>query len=351
MDLADALRGAGKTTETLALPDGGSILILPHGGRVLGLFTAGNGGNLFWTNPALSAADSARAFYESGEWQNSGGDRTWLAPEADFFFPDFPSTARYWQQRGLDPGDYQVVRVPDGLRLVNRFEGVLSRSRQKLGLIISKTVTPAADPLRHERDLPRSGDIAYAGYTLRTSLDVAGVEGPDFPPVGLWNLVQMPHGGDMLVPTYSKAEPRLLFGSIPPGDLETGGHLIRYRMRAAGDHKIGVRAVATTGRVGYLYSSGSLWTLVVRNFLVDPSGEYVDVPWTDTEDFGYSFQACSIHSAMGRFSEMEYHVPAVGRGTGRVRCEDTSRIWAYRGARDPVFEAARRLVTPEIRDS
>ena len=46
--------------------------------------------NFLWTNSALNSAESARAYYASDDWQNSGGDRTWLAPELDFFFPKFP---------------------------------------------------------------------------------------------------------------------------------------------------------------------------------------------------------------------------------------------------------------------
>ena len=46
----------------------------------------------------------AAAFFAGDQWHNSGGDRTWLAPEVDFFFPNFPRTDVYWQPRQLDPG-------------------------------------------------------------------------------------------------------------------------------------------------------------------------------------------------------------------------------------------------------
>jgi hypothetical protein len=351
--LKRVLSAVGKPVETLALSDGGTALILPHGGRVLGLFARGSDENFFWTHPALGSDDSAGAFYRSGEWQNSGGDRTWLAPEADFFFPDFPDTGKYFQPRALDPGDFHLSGIPDGIRLVNRFECTLSRSKRKVDLILAKSVTPAPNPLRYERDLPASSDIEYAGYNLRTSLDVLGADAAEAPPIGLWNLLQMPHGGDMLVPVYSRIEPRVLFGSVviengPDDGLTAGDRLIRWRMRAAGDHKIGVRAVDTTGRAGYLYPAGRRWALIVRNFFVDPSGEYVDVPWTDTGDLGYSVQACGVNSAMGRFSELEYHVPAVGRGTGRTRCEDVCGTWAFRGPREPILAIARRLLSPDV---
>jgi len=61
-------------------------------------------------------------------------------------------------------------------------------------------------------------------------------------------------------------------------------------MRAVGEHKLGFRAVDLTGRVGYMYPAGDQAALVVRNFAVNPSGEYVDVPWTEEANLGFAGQ-------------------------------------------------------------
>jgi hypothetical protein len=166
--------------------------------------------------------------------------------------------------------------------------------------------------------------------------------------VGLWNLLQLPHGGDMWIPTYSKSQPNVIMGSVSADDLAVGERLIQYRMRSSGEDKIGIRAVATAGRVGYLYRTGDLSALVVRNFFVNPSGEYVDVPWDNTGDFGYSTQACNIKSHQGPFSELEYHSPAIGSGTGRTRCVDESQVWAFRGPSPNIQLIAQTLLSPEI---
>src|SRR5258707_13738349 len=108
--LVRTLGDVGKPTETWISPDGTRILVLPYGGRVLGLFPPGDEENLFWTHTALNDAEAARRFYQGEQWHNSGGERTWLAPEVDFFFPDYPHLGRYWQQRALDPGSYEVSR-------------------------------------------------------------------------------------------------------------------------------------------------------------------------------------------------------------------------------------------------
>lgn len=345
--LLAVLKAVDKPVEAVATPDGSTVLMLPYGGRVLGLFSPGSEENFYWTHPALESPESARAFYASKDWHNSGGDRTWLAPEVDIFLPNYPDTARYWQPRELDPGKYQVVKDKHGFELVNRLSLKLSRSGEEVDLLMAKSVGPAANPLRYERELDLSG-VEYAGYTQYTRLELVDGSAANKPPIGLWNLVQMPHGGDLLIPTFHKAQPTIWFGEVSPQDLIVKDHLIRYRMRAQGEHKLGVRAVATTGRVGYLSGGGDSCSLIVRNFTVNPSGEYVDTPWKEPGDLGYSTQACNVNSALGAFSELEYHIPAIGGKSGRDRCDDTAQVWAFRGPEKKVRAAARCLLSPDI---
>lgn len=339
--LLDVLEAAGKPAHVVTAPDGSEVVVLPYGGRVLGLFANGSAENFYWTHHALRSADTAKAFYASRDWHNSGGDRTWVAPEVDVFLPNFPSREKYFQPRELDPGNYRVAGAGDGLRLVNRFTLTLSRSRKQVELEIAKSFGPAPNPLRHERGgMP--ADVEYAGYTQHTSLAIVG--GDRSSPVGLWNLVQMPHGGDLLIPTFSRNEPKVVFGNIPAQDLVVDDRLVRYRMRQAGEHKIALRAAAATGRVGYLLGQGERWALVIRNFVVNPSGEYVDVPWDDPSDLGYSTQACNVNSGLGRFAELEYHIPAIGGNTGRTRANDAAQVWAFRGPQQSILTITRRLV-------
>ncbi|HUZ47921.1 MAG TPA: DUF6786 family protein [Terriglobia bacterium] len=346
-ELVETLREAGKPTEVFQSSDGSTALILPYGARILGLFSPGSQENFYWTHPALDSPETARAFYAGEQWHNSGGDRTWLAPEIDFFFPDFPSLDRYWQQRELDPGHYQVVRKDGGLELVNEFSATVSRTKQQVAMRLSKALNPAPNPLRYEPGFKEIQDIEYAGYTLHTRLELIGKSKDDAVRVGLWNLLQMPHGGELWVPTYQRAEARVIMGSVSPEDLVVTDHLLRYKMRAAGEHKIGIRGVATTGRVGYVYETGGHSALIVRNFFVNPSGEYVDVPWDELSNQGFSTQACNIHSQLGSFSELEYHVPAIGSGTGLHRCHDVSQVWAYRGSQKQIQRVTSSLLAPE----
>jgi len=341
-DLTASLEGAGKPTRAILAADGGRILLLPHGGRVIGLFAAGDDENFYWTHPALESAAAARNFYAGGEWENSGGDRTWIAPELDIFFPRYPDLdpSGYFQPRQLDPGCYRVEECDGAPELVSRLSLDLYRSKGRVDLEVRKRVTPAANPLRHETDPADAGRVRYAGYSQRTSLAITGGQGR----VGRCSLLQMPHGGKMIIPTYSRSEPRLYFGSIPAADLEVSGRAVRWRMHARGAHKIGVRAVAAAGRAGYCYGSGERASLVIRNFKVDPSGEYADAPAEQPHEPGDAVQACSVDNAMGSFSELEYHVPAIGGGTGRLHCEDVSEVWAFRGPRAALDRIREKLL-------
>jgi hypothetical protein len=339
--LLEVLAAAGKPAHVVTNQDGTEVVLLPYGGRVLGLFAKGSEENFYWTHPALRTVATAKAFYAGNDWHNSGGDRTWLAPEVDVFLPDYPSRDKYFQPRELDPGNYGVSGAGATLRLVNRLTLTLSRSRKQVEFEIAKSLAPAPNPLRHERGgMP--ADVQYAGYTQHTSLAIVG--GDRTSPVGLWNLVQMPHGGELLLPTFSRSEPRLVFGNIPAADLAVDDRLVRYRMRQAGEHKIALRAAAATGRVGYLFQQGGRWALVIRNFIVNPSGDYVDVPWDDPSDLGYSTQACNVNSGLGQFSELEYHIPAIGGNTGRIRCDDATQVWAFRGPEQSILNITRCLV-------
>ena len=343
--LLNTLQAVGKAAQAYESPDGTRLLLLPYGARILGLYAPGSQRNFLWTNPDLKDAGTAKALFESDGWRNTGGDRTWLTPELDIFFPNYPNTDTHWAPRQLDADDYEVLKTVNGIGMSKRMTIDLARPKQSIELQLTKFVSPAPNPLRHERDAGQLMAIPYAGYTLKTSIELQDLRALELGQVGIWNLLQMPHGGDILVPTYAKTNPTVLFGNIPAEDLIAKDHLLTFRIRAAGEHKIAVRAVATTGRAGYLYQTGDEWAIVIRNSFVNPSGEYVDCPKSDPDDLGYSFHAVNVDSALGKFCEMEYHVPAIGKELFFHRSVDVSQVWAYRGAKEQIKAIARRLLS------
>jgi hypothetical protein len=290
------------------------------------------------------AADSARELYESERWHNSGGDRTWLAPERDFFYPKFPVTTPYVQPKQFDAGQFRVAADDQQATIRTEFMLRSYRAAADLPLSLTKTVSFADDPLRQNSSPLAASDLEFAGFRLRTSLVVQGPIAAGAW-VGIWNLLQLPGGGELFAPTNFRSEPTIFFGDIPQGDLKVEPKLVRYRMQAPGEQKICISALAATGRLGYVLQEGENWVLVVRSFDVDPAGAYPDVWPERPDDDGYAVQACNINASyLGYFAEMEYHAPAIGANTREPRSDDTSLVWAYRGSRADICAAAQILL-------
>jgi hypothetical protein len=321
---------------------------------VLGLFARGDEENFLWTHASLAASKTASAFFASTAWHNSGGDRTWLSPEIDVFFPNYPRLDRYWQPRELDPGRYRTDDRKGILTLKTLVRLRLSRTGEVARFALAKKYAPAPDPLRHER-MPKAGPLRYAGYTQTVTLTSLKSDHRHHSHVSLWSLLQLPHGGDLIIPTYGRASVEVFMGSVSRSALTVRKGLTRWSMKARGEHKISVRAPGCTGRVGYLRRSSSRrWDLVVRNFQVNPSGHYPEVPWHRPSEVGHCVQACNVNSALGRFSELEYHAPAITTGTTMTApllhpyCHDSSQVWAYRGTPISIRQAAISLLGDSI---
>ena len=361
--LKGSLTKAGKRTELFETGDGTRLLLLPYGARVVGLFGPADDESLYWANPALGSAKTARALFARSGWHNTGGDRTWLAPELDVFFCDHPKAETYWQPRQLDMSDYEVHRVDGGISMARPMSIHLGRTDCDVPLKLSKWLGPAANPLRRERDLARRlAGVQYAGYTQRTVLEIAdgarraksggsaaqGGQHAGQPRLGLWNLIQLPPGGELFVPLYCRTRPQPCFGAIPERYLTIDDRMLRLKVRFGGSHKISLRAVPVCGRAGYVYRSGDRWSLVVRNLFVNPSGDYIDVQKSDPDDLGYAFQVCRVdETEFGSFFELEYHAPAVGAPPDPARSEDVSQVWSFRGTRGAIRAIAARLLGVE----
>ena len=122
---------------------------------------------------------------------------------------------------------------------------------------------------------------------------------------------------------------------------------MRYKMRSSGGHKIGVKASALKGRAAYLYADGGEASLLIRNFRVNASGDYIDVPSSEPDNFGSAFQACSVDIDSVAFSELEYHVPAVPSSDGNLHSM-MSRSCGFLCTFTADRRVARRLLSEEI---
>ena len=169
--------------------------------------------------------------------------------------------------------------------------------------------------------------------------------------LGIWNLIQLPAGGHIIIPTVRKSYPRDYFDKTGPSHLRVTSRFIYFSLDAKEQHKIGVRASSTIGRMGYMRPlEGERKTLVVRNFLVNPSGEYVDIPWDNRNNSGYAIQCYNDDGNLGSFGEIEYHTPAIGAGTGMTAYQDRSQVWAFAGKEQDINRVCQYLLGTEIGD-
>ncbi|OHB56849.1 MAG: hypothetical protein A2Y12_04410 [Planctomycetes bacterium GWF2_42_9] len=337
--IAGVLKNCWKETVAHKFANGTNLLIMFHGGRLIGFSSAKNDENFLWTNPALKTAVDAKAFYEQQQWRNSGGDRTWLAPELELFFPNYPDLNVYVQPQQLDPGNFLIDTTDDSISVRNKLAVNLYKSKQVVNLAMTKKFTSADNPV------PQI-DIEYAGFTSTTSLEILDSNKYNCANIGLWHLTQLPCGGKMIVPTYQEANPVTIFGELFKKDLSISDNLCLYNVSNEGSCKFSLQAIEITGRAGYVYDNEGSQTLVVRNFFVNPCGLYIDVPFNEPQRTGFAFQVCKINNPQwGNFVELEYHTPAIGSAAGQFECTDVSQTWAFRGEPEKIQKIIKLLLT------
>src|SRR5262249_172694 len=145
----------------------------------------------------------------------------------------------------------------------------LLRTHGQVEARITKRWSPAPNPLRHEPDWQQMQGVTYAGYTQTTELELLAGSSKSAR-VGLWDLRGVPAGGEVLIPTFGRTPPEIYTGTIPAADLHVTDHLVRFETPGDGIRKIGIRACASNGRIGYVWPCGGASALIVCNFAVDP---------------------------------------------------------------------------------
>jgi len=348
-DISAALARHGLSSSELAVDGGGSILVTSAAARVLRL-TGPSGHDFLWLHDAFRGGD-VDGFFAAPGWWNFGGDRTWVAPEAETFISDLSDPwGTYQVPKACDPGAFGLEHNGSFVRVLGDLTLTSFRLGKQAKLSLEKIVRAAPNPLRHVDAAADCMDAEYVGCDQETTLKLLSEPSPGLR-FGLWHLAQVRSVGDMLVPTTGSDRPRDYLAPTGPTHLTVSAGLIRFRVDAAEQHKIGIKAASLLGRSGYLrQDDDGKWSLLVRNFVVNPSGDYVDVPWDDPNDLGYAMQCYNDDGNFADFGEMEYHAPAIGDGTGRTSYTDRSQLWAFRADGSVIKRIAHRLLgTEELR--
>jgi hypothetical protein len=356
----EALRSAGFECEVLPGADGGAVVVLKRGARVLGIFPDTEAENALWVHPDLAEVgeDPERAkkrYMAEGDW-NTGGERTWLSPEIEFFVED---ANRFWDTyrvpKALDPGDYTMVEPNAGweteLSHVVRLRAY--RAGEDIAMKLRKRVRLVSNPLAAVRDSTAlgvaPGDYSFIGCETDLHLEpVNGANGHSIhfnANVSLWSIMMLPAKGEVWIPTYGTGEAADFFEPTSSSHLTVMNGMIRFRIDGQERHKISVKAPWLTGRIGYSrQESENRAVLLVRSFMVDPSADYRDVSAANLEERGHCVQCYNDDGTIGAFGEMEYHTPILDRKRGECALTDRSQIWCYAGAPATVERIRQTLI-------
>lgn len=342
-DLSTLLTKYGLTTAEVPGTDGGAILAVNAGARVLRL-TGKSGHDFLWMHGALKEGDLPQQLGLKG-WLNLGGDRTWIAPEADLFIRDLSDPWNTYEMPvSFDPGKYEISRDGSTVRMTSTFDVTNYRLASQATLSLEKVITVVSNPFHGGDDAADILSAEYIGYDQTTTLTLlSGIKpGVRF---GAWHIAQLTPPGEMLVALTDMPKLHTYFGDRNSRQTRVDGRLLRFAVDSTELRKIGVKADFVTGRIGYLkeLDDGSV-TLIVRNAHINPSAKYVDTPWDDLDDTGYAVQCFSADAASGGFAEMEYHAPGIGDGTGTVSITDRSQLWAFRADSQAIARIAKRLL-------
>ena len=312
------------------------VCVLPFGGRVLGLYPQ-KGLNALWVNPDLGSEASARALLTGSGWTNLGGDRTWVSPEFDLFVSD---AARPWETykvpAGLDPADYRVVS--QGANAVE-LEAVVSvdfyQSGGKGEMSLRKRITELDVP-----DFTLPAGLSAAGYELTTTLSAACTLPASARPA-LWNLLQVPGGGEIVVPLKGPAAPVAFFGQQQYRQM--GNRLHASVPVASEGYKFGVLADSCRGLMLYLNLDAAQPFLILRRFSVGSQSQYFDVPFNAPQLRGVVQQVYVDNGAFGGFGELEHHSPAMVPGRS-AEVTDTCTTWAFAGTAEALLNLSETLL-------
>ena len=298
----------------------GNLVCSPAGARIVAMAFSEDEQNLFFTHPDL--ADMVSKGTPSAQLAGGpGGDRVRFAPEYAFAWEDKPRDliqfSTYAVQEQEDPGDYEMTRKADAITFTANPVMTDKRDGRQISFsIVRKVSLLRAPPI----DIPAA--LRFMGYAIHqtiTSIDFQ--EGQE---VGLWNLIQVPAGHTLIVPTIGKQAPMPYFntGAWTSHD----DHLI-WPYGGKSNAKIGFSADQIPGRTAAVSPViHGRQSLIIRDFNIETEMRYCDGPTPESA----GSQVFQAWDGFG-FGEMEYHAPAVGLAPLPGTYTDTSLVWAFDG--------------------
>ena len=353
--------------------EGGTIVTIPRGARVIGLFPSsqGNSACAMWINPNIQNILAGTAEDWEGEGAGSiGGERLWVSPERNFFYKDSKTFDTWMCQLPMDPGEYEELASDDESVL---YQNVLDLNDGLRG-VTYRNVTMRRRIQAIEAPCPESActGLAYAGVQITD--EVIFPEADEDPRACPWSLTQITPSrngasGTVIVPTGRRAEPVGYFGEIPADRLRVADDHVAFRIDARDIYKLGLRAedLPSEGpaRIAYMKNvfSASIggehpsntgeWLLVIKESedvartnadAVDPALADPDGPRGVIQSYngGPKEPGDTGYPVFGEI-EMQFR-PLRQDAKGAWSSKATHRLLAFQGSREAIVAAAETLL-------
>lgn len=339
--LISQLQQSGHTYADLSHEDGGRLIILEKGARALEMITAEQNNSAFWRDPSALTSDD--------NW-NSGGDRTWVSPELEYFKD---SSGNYQIPAHLDPGSWMLTQLSPSqaiARMTCELQHSSSSEEVKLDLEKRYTLLPNPLSMNMSSTLPDCSSISYMGYEVCTEMNLTPVNrnstlsDSSSSPSGycnLWSIMQVPPGGTILAPTYGSVRPLTMFSQTENIEMTLLPNGLQLPCAGPNSFKLSIDALSSTGRFGYLRQiNDKKSSLIVRQFSVNPTGIYPDYPPNQPNHLGSCMQFYFDGGQLGHFAELEYHSPALPIGI-QGQSTDVSQLYYFVGDVSSIQEIAR----------
>jgi hypothetical protein len=329
----------------LPLQTGTKVIVMERGARILGPFLP-TGESLLWLNPVWRNKRSFREFIVNKEW-NIGGERIWIAPEMQFCIRDRSHLLESYQLPfAMDPGEYRISTSELGFPTIQTtmMLEAYNLASGSVEISVDRLVHPAPNPLRRLHTYTEvMQQVRYSGYIHEINLHLPS-QSKIF--CETWDVMQVKQGGTVFLALPETTQQSWYYHPIDPSCTYRQGTLWTIGMERENKYKIGIHSANYGGRVAYLSKTEErgIWSLLVRNHLVDPSGYYTEEPFTSAGENGYALHFYNSGDPALPFGEIECNGQAIGGDSQNTTSRDQMATWFFLGSLESLQEIARTLL-------
>jgi hypothetical protein len=249
----------------------------------------------------------------------------------------------------IDPGAYKLSWSGEGeIRLAENLAlQTYNTTSTTKHLSISRTVRKAENPLRYLQNCEDlMSHVVFAGYEHILAISE---KKRDAIMSEIWTLTQLKPGGTLTICCLPGAKHTDYYDPVP-ADLQTiEPHHIHVKITGSCRFKVGYKAAAVVGRVGYaLKWVDSQWCLIIRNFFVNPSSTYCEEPHHSPHCQGHAIHVYNDGGPLGGFGELECNGQTIGGETGLSAMKDSMFLWVFCGDRERISKISSQLLGEEL---